>query len=111
MKYAYVCRMGMHASTVPGWYLIKYVSTTPAVAAKPHDSGLALSLEDAQAPVRRRRSDGEFSWDYANQPMKARRFHREHPNIRLKPGEGPILVDLDDTETKRTSMHPEDLKR
>ena len=108
MKYAYICRMEMNASTVAGWYLIKYIEIRNAPRPNDDKTVILLYLHEARPPVHRRRSDGTFSWDYANEPIKARQFHRDHPHIRLKPGEGPILVDLDDVSTKRTSKHPED---
>ncbi len=39
---------------------------------------------------------------------RAREFHRLYPHIRLNPGEGPILVDLEHTTQNRTSRHPDD---
>ncbi len=108
MTYAYVARISMAAATGPGWYVLKFVDIKLVCLTEKADRSAVLTLADAAPPAHRRRSDGSFTWDYAHKPIRAREFHRLYPHIRLKPGEGPILVDLEHTTQNRTSRHPDD---
>lgn len=108
MKYAYVARCDTNDSTFSRCYVIKYINVTRMARNANTRLALQCRMSEADPPVRRRRGNGKFTWDYSNEPMDTHAFHRAYPHIRLKPGEGPILVDLDDVSTKRTSKHPED---
>ncbi len=108
VNYAYVARISMAAPSLPGHYVLKYVTTYIPPGPSRLNVPTVCTLAEATPPTHRRRSDGTFSWDYANKPIRAREFHRLYPHIRLKPDEGPILVDLEHTTQNRTSRHPDD---
>ena len=107
MNYAYIARCDSTDSTFSRCYVIKYIDVARTARLATARHALRCRLSDVDPPVRRRRANGQFSWDYSNEPMSTQAFHRAYPHIRLKPGEGPILVDLDDIATERTSKHPE----
>ena len=107
MKYAYIVRFPNDNGPMARMYAIRYL---PQGSGKPKTLRQLLGIlrrEDITTPTLRRKTGGHFEWDYANEPWSTQKFHRRYPNIRLKPGEGPILVDLDDVSTNRTSRHPE----
>ena len=108
MTYAYVVRQPTDDTDFSRWYCIKYIDGFTTHRKAHHERRFVINIDEGQPPVLRRRSAGHFVWDYSNKPMKPREFERAYPHIRLKPGEGPILVDLDDVSTERTSKHPED---
>lgn len=108
MNYNYVVRQPLDDADFSGWYCIKFVNGTHVRRKMPLKPTFRIPVDEAQPPVLRATSAGRFFWDYANKFMTPRDFHRAYPKIRLKPGEGPILVDLDDISTKRTARHPED---
>ena len=108
MQYAYVVRQPTDHADFSQWYCIKYIDVTRMARGATARRNLQCRLSDADPPVLRARGAGHFVWDYSNKPMTTKGFHQAYPHIRLKPGEGPILVDLDDVSTERTSKHPED---
>ena len=108
MKYAYVARCDTNDSTFSQCYVIKYIDSKETRLSSLGTLFVSITRDEISPPVRRRRANDTYTWDYSNEPMSTRAFRRAYPHIRLKPGEGPILVDLDDVSTKRTSKHPED---
>ena len=108
MNWAYIVRFPNDGGPLARIYAIKYVDHVHFDTAVSADHKPYCPIDQATPPVLRRKSGGHSEWDYSNEPIGARMFHRAYPCIRLKPGEGPILVDLDDVSTKRTSRDPDD---
>ncbi len=108
MTYAYVVRQPTDEYAFSRCYGIKYIDGIHVLQKLPVKTAPRIPIDEAQPPVLRLRNLGHFVWDYCNEILTTSKFHTRYPHIRLRPGEGPILVDLDDVSTKRTSRHPED---
>lgn len=108
MKYAYIVRFPNDDGPLTRQYGIRYLpqgSRSPTTILK---LLISLDINDITPPTLRRKRANVSDWDYCNAFMKSPKFRTAYPHIFLKPGEGPILVDLDDIATERTSQHPED---
>ena len=110
MNWAYVVRFPNDGGPLARVYAVKFVDVRKLRVGHLDTNPQFIAVHNARPPVLRRKRGRCFEWDYANELYGTRDFHRLHPTIKLKPGEGPILVDLDDVSTLRTSRHPEDVK-
>lgn len=109
MQYAYICRFPNDGGPLQGLYVIKYLDKVTKVRKRGAKTTFHVDIKDAAPPVLRRKRGGHSEWDYANAGMPPKKFHKLHIGIHLKPGEGPILVNLDEVGKLRTSKDPEDL--
>lgn len=106
MNYAYIVRMPNDSGPFARHYGIKYLQVETWSVPREPITTIQNTLRNVDPPVLRRRRGNHSECDYANKYMSTRDFHRLYPHIRLKPGEGPILVDLNVISKKRTSRHP-----
>ena len=107
MKYAYIVRFPNDDGPFARHYGIRSI---PQGVKDPTKLGQLLGmlrLNDITPPTLRRKRKNITEWDYCNEFHTSPKFRAAYPHIFLKPGEGPILVDLDDISTERTSKRPE----
>ena len=108
MNYAYIVRFPNDGRLFAKSYGVKFVHTFGGETRVTLKHATVCRISTANPPVLRRKRGGHFEWDYTGEIHSTHCFHRDNPLIRLQPGEGPILVDLDNIPGKRTSRDPED---
>ena len=106
MNYAYVVRNRNDSEKDSAAYGVKFLEVSPAKRNTPPANELHCQLSNATPPVLRRMSYGSFRWNECDVLHTTAQFLSLYRNPLLNPGEGPILVDLDDFSTKHTGENP-----